>query len=307
MRPIDHYEALLHSRRKLQEWLRGLTSPQYTREFSFGHGSVRNTVNHLAGAEWLYGRAVRGEEFDRAKLPFTAATHPDSPSLAEVWRRLEPQTRGWLEVEKDWSRRLERVVDFPGGKKVRVVYTPEKVAFQMFYHEVHHRGQIMAMMSQMGIPVESLDFSRAAYEWHEFAEVSMCRTALVDFGTRYARAWSNGDPDALAAFYSESGSLTVNGGPPAVGRRAVADTARGFMEAYPAMLVTMEEIATRADATVFRWTFDGANTGPGGTGRRVHISGYEVWRLDADGLIAESQGHYDAAEWERQRRDGSDH
>jgi uncharacterized damage-inducible protein DinB len=35
----------------------------------------------------------------------------------------------------------------------------------MFYHEVHHRAQVMAMLRQLGRPVENLDFSRQAYEW----------------------------------------------------------------------------------------------------------------------------------------------
>jgi hypothetical protein len=32
----------------------------------------------------------------------------------------------------------------------------------------------------------------------------------------------------------------------------------------------------------------------------VRISGHEDWRFGADGLIAESLGHYDASDYERQ-------
>ena len=32
------------------------------------------------------------------------------------------------------------------------------------------------------------------------------------------------------------------------------------------------------------------------------ISGYELWKIDNDGLIAESKGHFDSAEYERQLR-----
>jgi hypothetical protein len=44
----------------------------------------------------------------------------------------------------------------------------------------------------------------------------------------------------------------------------------------------------------------GTNTGPGGTGRPVRVSGEESWRLNDDGLIAESLGHFDAEEYQRQ-------
>lgn len=169
MRPVEHYEALLYSRRKVQDWVRELTPDQYIQEFPFGHKTVRATLAHLAGAEWLYGRAVRGEEFSRDNLPFTEATHPDYPSLETGWKELEASTRAWLESEKDWTRRIERVTDMPGGKRVRVGYTPEKLAFQMFYHEVHHRAQVMAMLRHLGLSVQSLDFSRYAYEWTELA------------------------------------------------------------------------------------------------------------------------------------------
>jgi predicted ester cyclase len=36
-------------------------------------------------------------------------------------------------------------------------------------------------------------------------------------------------------------------------------------------------------------------------GKRVRISGYELWKIDNAGLIAESKGHFDSAEYERQQ------
>jgi uncharacterized damage-inducible protein DinB len=167
VQPIEHYEALLYSRRKLQDWVRDLTPERYTQEFAFGHKSVRGTLTHLASAEWLIGKRVRGEEFSRGDLPFTEASYPDYSSLEADWRHLEASTRAWLESEKDWTRRIEQVTNVPGGKRVRIAYTPEKLAFHMFYHEVHHRAQVMAMLRHMGISVENLDFSRHAYEWTE--------------------------------------------------------------------------------------------------------------------------------------------
>ena len=68
------------------------------------------------------------------------------------------------------------------------------------------------------------------------------RTKLTDFGTRYAAAWSSQNPVSLASFYTENGSLTVNGGAPSVGRKAITETARGFMTAFPDMVVKMDEV-----------------------------------------------------------------
>jgi hypothetical protein len=51
---------------------------------------------------------------------------------------------------------------------------------------------------------------------------------------------------------------------------------------------------------MYRWTLTGTNTGPGGTGNRVRIRGYEEWTIGADGLISTSLGHFDEAEYQRQ-------
>jgi hypothetical protein len=51
---------------------------------------------------------------------------------------------------------------------------------------------------------------------------------------------------------------------------------------------------------LYRWTFIGTNTGQGGTGNEVRISGFEDWKIGQDGLIADSKGHYDARDWDRQ-------
>jgi hypothetical protein len=85
-----------------------------------------------------------------------------------------------------------------------------------------------------------------------------------------------------------------------VGRTAIAAAAQAFMTAFPDMVVTMNGISARDGQAVYRWTLTGTNTGPGGTGRAVRISGYEEWTLGADGLIAESKGHFDEADYQRQ-------
>lgn len=129
---------------------------------------------------------------------------------------------------------------------------------------------------------------------------STMRPNLTDFATRYAAAWSSQNPDSLASFYSDSGALVVNGGAPSVGRAAIRATAASFMTAFPDMLVKMDSVIAKGDHSVFHWTWTGTNTGRGGTGRPVRISGYEEWTLDPNGLILHSDGHYDEAEYQRQ-------
>jgi predicted ester cyclase len=96
----------------------------------------------------------------------------------------------------------------------------------------------------------------------------------------------------------------VNEDDPAVGREAIAGVARSFMSAFPDLRVVMDELVVHGDQAVYRWTLTGTNTGPGGTGRAVRISGYEEWRIGADGLITESHGHFDSDDYRRQLQGG---
>jgi hypothetical protein len=128
---------------------------------------------------------------------------------------------------------------------------------------------------------------------------------LTDFGNRYAAAWSSQNPTQLASFYADNGSFIVNGGPPSTGRPAVAAKAQSFMTAFPDMVVKLERMDQHEGHPVFRWIWTGTNTGPGGTGKFVRITGYEKWTMDANGLIVKSDGHYDEAEYERQLKVGA--
>ena len=127
---------------------------------------------------------------------------------------------------------------------------------------------------------------------------------LADFAKRYTAAWCSQDAASVAAFYSEYGSLTVNEGVPAIGQEAITDVAQSFMTTFPDLEVRMDQLDVSADHIKFIWILTGTNDGPGGTGNKVHISGFEEWIIDEDGLIAESRGHFDNEEYQRQLEHG---
>jgi len=89
-----------------------------------------------------------------------------------------------------------------------------------------------------------------------------------------------------------------------VGRSAITEVAQSFMTAFPDMRVAMDDIVMQDGLAHYHWTLTGTNTGPGGAGRRVRISGFEIWQIGVDGLIADSQGQFDSAEYRRQMECG---
>jgi len=123
---------------------------------------------------------------------------------------------------------------------------------------------------------------------------------MLQFAMRYTEAWCSQDPAKVASFFAELGSLKINDGAPNVGRAAITEAARSFMTAFPDMVVEMDRLDRVGDRFRYHWTLKGTNTGPGGTGRAVKISGFEEWTIGPDGLIAASLGHFDAADYARQ-------
>jgi len=131
-------------------------------------------------------------------------------------------------------------------------------------------------------------------------EMTMDAAKVKELGTKYTAAWCSQNAASVAGFFAESGSLKINDGNPSAGRVAITAAAQGFMTAFPDMVVTMDSVSLDGPRAVYRWTLTGTNTGPGGKGRPVRISGYEEWTFDAHGLIAQSQGHFDEADYNRQ-------
>ncbi len=104
----------------------------------------------------------------------------------------------------------------------------------------------------------------------------------------------------MASFYAEDGTLTVNNGTPAVGRKQLAETAKSYMDAFPDLELTMDSLTKGNGTYRYYWTFKGTNSGPNGTGNKVDFSGFEEWTMNEQGLVQISIGTYDAEEYKKQ-------
>lgn len=157
--PIAFYEYLVVARRKLLDWVRPLTHEQYTKEFPFGRKTVRDTLVEIPFAEWSYGTRLIGESVppSRDQHPFGRFYTTDFAPLEQAWHELTERTRGVLRETRDWNRMLEWRTTATPPAIVRS--TPGGIAIQMMAHEVHHRAQVMAMLRQLGIAAQNLDYS----------------------------------------------------------------------------------------------------------------------------------------------------
>ena len=82
---------------------------------------------------------------------------------------------------------------------------------------------------------------------------------MVEYGQKYTAAWNSTQPGKMASFYAENGTLIVNNGQPAVGRKQLAETAKSYMEAFPDMELIMDSLTVEEETYRYYWTFIGSN------------------------------------------------
>lgn len=165
LNPSHLYDYLAKAREKLLDWVRPLPLDQYTREFPFGLKTLRDTVVEIPMAEWTYVQRLRGEDVPLwEERPFFRFYKTDFAPLEQAWREQADETRRTLGEISNWARPVEYVARFSEEPSKRVRTTTGGIAAQLLFHEIHHRAQAMAMLRQLGISAQDLDYSAFMYQ-----------------------------------------------------------------------------------------------------------------------------------------------
>ena len=229
----------------------------------------------------------------------------------------DPLAAGW-----NGEKVCEQLHEDTDQRVLRCMFPPN-VGHERHYHDKNFgyviAGGRMRIINADGIRevdlVAGSSFPSDGEAWHEVLNVGETTVVylmvepkgmrdLTALATQYAAAWCGNDPVAFASFYAEDGTFRINEGDVSVGRDGIAATAGSFMTNFPDMVVELVEVHKADDRIHFHWRWTGTNTGPGGTGNAVDLLGYEEWRLDESGLIAETHGHMDDDEYQRQLNAG---
>ena len=122
-----------------------LTAEQFTKPLGSSFSSVRDTLAHICGAEWIWLERFQGRS--PASLPDTTQ-YKDLASLRAHWDELEARllkfVRGLTQSD------LDRVIEYK-TLKFGVYKNPLWQSMQhVVNHGTYHRGQITTMLRQHG-------------------------------------------------------------------------------------------------------------------------------------------------------------
>jgi len=117
----------------------------------------------------------------------------------------------------------------------------------------------------------------------------------------YTQAWCSRSGKEVASFFTEDAISIINKGESTIGREAISEAMGVFFVEFPDLVLRMDDLRTGGIQAIYFWTLLGTNNA---TGNFVRIPGWQNWVLSDDLLIVEADGGFDAAEYERQVKEG---
>ncbi|PYT55612.1 MAG: damage-inducible protein DinB [Acidobacteria bacterium] len=122
-----------------------LTAEQFVQPMGSSFASVRDTLAHIYGAEWIWLERFQGRS--PSSLPETAQ-FKDAASLRERWN--EHETRLLAFVNGLTQADLDRVMEYK-TLKFGVYRNPLWQSMQhLVNHGSYHRGQVTTLLRQLG-------------------------------------------------------------------------------------------------------------------------------------------------------------
>jgi uncharacterized damage-inducible protein DinB len=135
-----------------------LSNDQFTRSLGSSFSSVRDTVAHLYGAEYVWNERIHG------RSPSALVSGAGFPDLASVREKLEEMDAYYIDyVSKLSQQDLERVIHYKGFKGEEYSNPLWQSLHQLTNHASYHRGQITTMLRQLGakaIPTDLIGYYR---------------------------------------------------------------------------------------------------------------------------------------------------
>jgi len=134
-----------------------LTPEQFLRPLGNSYSSVRDTIVHLLGAEWVWQERWRGRSPTREDArEFAPENFPDLASIERRWKPVERDVRDFLAGLSEQA--LSRDVTYTNLAGERWSYPLWRALFHLVNHQTYHRGQLTTLLRQLGAEAVPIDF-----------------------------------------------------------------------------------------------------------------------------------------------------
>jgi uncharacterized damage-inducible protein DinB len=132
-----------------------LTEEQFFRDVRSSFRSVRDTIVHILGAEWIWLERCNG------RSPGALPSPEPFVSVSHVRARWEEIERDQLEFVHGLSAvDLDRVIGYRNQRGNRFAYSLPKILRHVVNHSTYHRGQVASMLRQLGVAPAATDLLR---------------------------------------------------------------------------------------------------------------------------------------------------
>lgn len=122
-----------------------LTPEQFTRDLGSSFGSVRDTLVHICGAEWIWLERWHGRAPTEIPKP---AGFPDFESVRRRWAEVE---RNLLDYVASLTQEdVQRIVPVRTLAGVSYAQQLGQCLQHLANHSTYHRGQITTLLRQLG-------------------------------------------------------------------------------------------------------------------------------------------------------------
>ncbi|HET9836586.1 MAG TPA: DinB family protein, partial [Candidatus Angelobacter sp.] len=130
-----------------------LSVEEFTRAMGNSFSSVRDTLAHILGAEWIWLERWLGRS-PRALL--SAADFPTLSGLRARWETVEQDRNHFLEALT--PERLQQSIAYINLQGKPYEYLLWQQMLHVVNHSSYHRGQIVTLLRQLGRKPENTDF-----------------------------------------------------------------------------------------------------------------------------------------------------
>ncbi len=135
-----------------------LTDAERKRARGAFFGSIAATFNHIYWADALILQRLKGNERPEDTIVHSLSEPSDWRAFMQLRAHRNAEIEEWARLLAD--RDLEgSVVWYPGDGSTRIEKPIALCAIELFTHQIHHRGQIHAMLTAAGAEPEPTNLS----------------------------------------------------------------------------------------------------------------------------------------------------